>query len=458
MYSFCTESLSVFHLSTYRRAELKELADKISSAHGAHQACLESNELEKYSNGCFEYGVSVRNIKGATLNSKCERLKSTDFWVQQLDKVSSRAREIIAVRNLLIGPAQPFCSDETYEWYVARQAARGTNNHRSHKTGLERAANQVYLMAKAAARKAFERNLTSVFMTLGLDGRFHSSSSLYQGKTFEDGYAVLSKIFKSTLEHLSQYAVRGQDFFGVRCVEVHADGCPHLHVALYIRPDLLPRLKNKLRAIHYQCSTEMGFHFDKYQDKAFQVRSRGSLESYSKSIAYIFKNAYSGRARDRRCLIGALRQRAAISVFGKHQYELVGLNGKSSIIKEISKRRKVRQVENELGLNSKCEDRRTAWLKAISTLVFGRSSKYRLVKENRVNRYGEIVRKTVDVVTDAMSSWDSTNYSLILLAVICNNSRERSWLRKRAGDYSSIDQISCQTIRAPPSLCCLGWI
>lgn len=460
---FCAGKISVFQLSTYPIHLLKRLADDIASAHEAYQGRLVIDEISKYINFDFDFGVNLRAIKGATVISKCERLKCGDFWYQQITKISSRVRENIAVRNQQVGGVQPFCSDETFEHFIERQASRGSTTYKNLQANLERAASQQYLMAKAASRKAFESNLLSVFITLGLDGRFHSSSKLYQGKTFDDGYAKLSLILKSLLEHLSKYSIRGIDFYGVRCVEVHEDGCPHFHINVFIRPDLLSHLKNKLRALHYEHSIEQGQHFDRYEGKIVQVRSRGSIDDYSKSIAYIFKGSYAGRKKDKRLLQAALRQKAVISVYGKHQYELIGMNGKASIIKEVSKRLKVCQVASDLGLPLNRYDRRLTWLNAIGCILFSKAKKYTLIKECVKNRYGETVKRNAGLLLGAPSSQSWVNYSFIILAVICNSSREELFLCVRAGEYSSACRFLHQIIRAPPkhipSLCSssYGW-
>ncbi|MCE5364208.1 replication endonuclease [Pseudomonas anguilliseptica] len=454
MYSFCTENLSIFQLSTYRSSELKELAGKIASTHEMHQVNVQARELADYANSNFDFGVCLRAIKGATLISKCERLKSVDFWYQQLTKISSRARESIAVRSLLVGASQPFCSNETFELYIERQQSRGSKALKNLQRNLERAANQSYLMAKAASQKAFADGFLSVFVTLGLDGRYHSSSSAYLGKTFQDGYLELSAALGSILERLSKVGTRGIDFYGLRCVEVHEDGCPHFHILLLIRPDLLPCITEKIRDLHRVHSVEAGMHFEKYEAKILQVRrAEGDwCESYGKAVAYVFKNSYAGRDTDRQKLIGALRQKAVISTYGKHQYEFIGMNGSASVIRELSKRGEVGQVANELGLSGGSEDRRAKWFKAVGALISGGVKKYRLVKESRLNRYGEHVKRTVGVVVRGSSRHGFTGNSIRLSAVICNSSRERRSLPTRAGEYSFADQFYCQSIRAPPNL------
>lgn len=450
MQFFHTQNLSIFQLSTYDRRLIQALADDIASAHKSYQEKLQSHELSKYVDLEFDFGVVLPSSKASTVSSKCERLKSDEFWYKQLTKISSRARESIAVRSQVVGKLQPYCSDETFTRFTERQASRGYTTKKNNQLNLERSANQIYLMAKTAARKAFANNFLSVFITLSLDGRFHSSSKCYQGKTFDQGYFELSQILRSTLEHLSKAGVRGKDFYGVRCVEVHEDGCPHFHINLFIHPDLYSCLRDKLRAAHYQLSSEMGLHFDKYEDKVIQSRTRGSLETFSQAISYLFKSSYVGRAKDDSLLTAALRQRAVISVYGKHQYELIGMNGKATIIKEVSKQREVRQAANELGINTKDVDRRLVWLKVVDAILFGRVERYSLLKKISQNKFGEITSRTIGVHCLPVCCRNTINYSLIILAVICNSSRERHWLLVRAGVPSSIDLDASHNIRAPP--------
>lgn len=448
-----TNNISVFQLSTYRHEPLRVLAGEIASAHVAIQSKLGAEGLSDYANQAFDFGVTVGGA-GATVASKCERLRCSDFWLRQLVKISSRARETIAVRNQVVGTSQLHCSDETLECFKERQAVRGYITRKNLQDSLERAANQNYVMAKAVAGHAFKSNFVSVFITLGLDGRYHSSSASYQGKSFEDGYAELNSMLKSLLQYLSKFGARGVDFYGIRCVEVHKDGCPHFHVNLYIRDDLLPRLTEKVRGIHRKHSVEMGECFDKSKDKIMRVRSRGSLEDYSRSVAYIFKNSYAGRSKDKNELIDALRQKAVISVYGKHQYELVGMNGRSELIKELSKRIEVDQMLKDLGFAECDDDERSSWLKIVDVVLFGSSDKYSVVKQEIHNCYGEPVKKVVDIATKSSSRWAWRDYFLIIWIVVCNASRYSSWLRAWSGKYISADRVSFHTIRAPP----LVWV
>lgn len=451
MRNFSTKNISVFQLSTYRHEQLRCLAGEIASEHAALQSEIDGEELYVYASQVFDFGVTVGEIR-ATVSSKCERLKCSDFWFKQLVKISSRARETIAVRSQVVGASQLYCSDETFDFYHERQALRGYKARKNLQDSLEQAANQNYLMAKAVACHAFKSNYISVFITLGLDGRYHSSSANYQGKSFENGYAELSRMLKALLQYLSKFGIRGVDFYGVRCVEVHADGCPHFHVNLFVRHDLLPLLIEKLRETHHKHSAEMGECFDKFKDKIVQIRSRGSLEDYCRSIAYIFKNSYAGRSKDRNKLIGALRQKAVISVYGKHQYELVGMSGKSELIKELSRRIKVDQMLKDLGFTAGADGQRASWFKVIGAMLFNASDKYSLVKAVAHNRYGEPVERVVDIVTMSNGRWAWGDYFLIILTVICNGSRYKSWLRAWSGKYASVDRISPNNIRAPPDL------
>ncbi len=449
---FECSDVSIFELSTYRANSIRELADLISSDHESYQSGRELSKLSEYVNFEFDFGVNLRGLRGATVHSKCERLKSSDYWYQQLTKISLKSREDISVRCQLLNDAQPCCSDETFESFLERQALRGIDTFRGHQANLERAACQPYLMAKAAACRAFEANFTSVFMTLGLDASFHSSSDSYTGKTFEDAYAQLSYILKAILDYLSSYGVRGKDFYGVRCVEVHTDGCPHFHVNLYIRPDLLSPLRQRVREMHYRTSSRMGKHFDAFQDEIIKIRQRGSLDSYCNSVAYIFKSSYAGRAQDSHTLVRALRQRAAINAYGKHQYELIGMNGKSELIKELSRRCDPIQVAKDLGCQLRKGDPGSMWLKAMGSLIFGKSNRrYSLRKEARINRYGEMATRTVDLSSQTVWGRNLINYSLIILPVICNSSRDKHLLTAFKLYYRYLFLFAASGIRAPPN-------
>lgn len=382
----CIRDVSVFELSTYTRTQLIDLAARIVSSQQSFLDAATATELADHCAGELEFGIRIG--KGGTVVSRCKRVTDQSFWFRRLSQVASRTRETIAVRSGLVGRADLYCSSESFNDYLVRQSVRSVTTRKKLQRQFERAATQSYLITKAACDRAFDQGHLSVLITLGLDARY--------GHSFADGYKALQKMLDSLLENLSHFGERGVDFYGARCVEVHKDGCPHFHVILYINRSLLPRLKAKLADVHHIQSQAMGTHFDLCSDKILQVRYPKERKLYGEAVSYLFKNSYSGRDKDSKRFERSIRQKAVISIYGKHQYELIGMNGIASILREAPKHLRLGEMSSALGL--KCiEDRYKNWMTIIQGLISGGRNRFKVIRSEMENRYGERVKRITDV-------------------------------------------------------------
>lgn len=442
-------NISIFQLSAYTPKQIRALAGQISASHSNYIAQAQPSERAQHVTRELEFGIRDKIKNDESMESRCLRLFDPDFWFQNLTKISGRAQETIAVRNLVVGPLEPFCSNECFDSYLERQSIRSVRTLKDLQRKIEGAANTNYVITKAACQRAFVSGHLSVLITLGLDGRYHSSSPRYEGRTFDDGYRAIHKMYESILEHLSQYGRRGEDFYGIRCLEVHEDGCPHFHILLYINPNLLERLQQKLRALHYKQSQSMGRYYDIKADEILTVRYPENSDLYGQAISYLFKNSYSARPESHIEFTSSLRQKAVISLYGKRQYEKIGMNGVSTKIKEIAKRKSHKEIASNLNLSIKGKGRSESWLMLVNALISGGAEKYKLVKESRKNKYGESVARVVNVVYESIDPSTQVRNKASFPALMCNYSRytERCcspWT------FYCIDQHSWSNIRAPP--------
>ncbi len=428
MRRLCTREISVFELSTLKASQLRDLASEISDFHAefisqATALCIANHVYKSH-----EFGVSLDSSKDREVEGKCRRLCDPEFWLRRITQVADKARENIAVRSLRLGdPAlglEPYCSDESLSAYLERQSGRSIHSLRRLQREIEKTAHSSYLISKALRERAFAEGYLSVMVTLGVDGRYHSSSPQYEGLVFEDAHAALHGICESLLDGLSRQGVRGVDFYGARCIEVHADGCPHWHMLIYLRPDLLPYLKTRLRLLHYRQSKEMGLHFDSFSERIVQVRETKDFSQYCAAVSYIFKNSYAGRAGDRCQFINAVRQKVAISIHGKRQYDFIGAAGRT-VMRELRRHKGVGGAADDLVVDRGEVNRRERQYTAVKRLINGDVENYRLVKQEGVNRYGERVEKVVGVLfsKDGLEN-DETAY-VCRSGVICNDSSIR---------------------------------
>ena len=428
MRNFSVRDISVCELSTFDTQQLRELAGEIAVSHAANLTQLLPENLNVYVNKAHEFGVSFDGAKGKTIEGKSQRLCDSVFWFGQLRQIADRARECIAARSLRLGDSiaglEPYCSDESLAAYIERQAGRSVVTLQSLRREIEKAAHGNYLMAKALCEQAFAAGHLSILITLGLDGRYHSSSPHYRGFTFDDAHAALNGLLEPLLDGLSRRGTRGVDFLGARCIEVHPDGCPHWHVVIYLRPDLLPYLIKRLRALYCKQSEEMGAYFDLYSDEIVKVREPIELGQYAEAVSYIFKNSYAGRSGSINNFMGALRQKVAISAHGKRQYDFIGMSGSRSVMRELRKRKSVGGVAGDLVLDKNQIDRKERQYSAVKDLVNGGLGSYELIKSFCVNRYGEEVVKVVGV--RFLGGFPGGGGEVLLplcSGVICNDSR-----------------------------------
>ncbi|ENT5105943.1 replication endonuclease [Pseudomonas aeruginosa] len=456
MRKFCIPEISVYELSTFDTGQLKRLSRQIANSHLERIAQASPVSLANHVVKSHEFGVSLDDAKGKTDEGKCQRLCDPAFWFRRLVQIADKARESIAVRNLRLGdPAyglEPYCSDESLKAYLERQSGRSINSLQCLQREIEKAAHSSYLTSKALCERAFAAGHLSVLITLGLDGRFHSSSPQYQGFAFDDAHAALHGIYEPLLDGLSRRGIRGVDFYGARCIEVHADGCPHWHVVIYLRPDLLLYLIERLRGLHYKQSKEMGEHFDAFSGRIVQVQEPTDLARYGAAVSYIFKNSYAGRAGDADQFMAALRQKVAISIQGKRQYDFIGMSGSRSVMRELRKHESVGGVADELVLGRDQDRREERQYSAIKALVNGELDSYRLLKDEGVNCYGEKVTKIIGVCYLGGFSGKEDLAVTRCPGVICNDSRvERCEEDVPVLRPVSVRDFNCWP-RAPPNI------
>lgn len=401
MRQFSDRNISVFELSTFGAERLRKLAGDIADFHTASISHISPASLNAYVNEVHEFGVSLNGARGKTVEGKSQRLCDPSFWLGRLTQIADKTTECIAVRNMRLGDSalglEPYCSDESLKAYIERQAGRSVKSLQSLRREIEKSAHGSYLMSKALCERAFEAGYLSVLITLGLDGRYHSSSPKYQGYTFDDAHAVINKTLEALLDTLSRHGERGSDFYGLRCMEVHSDGCPHSHVILYLREDLLPYLLSRLRALYHKQSEEMGRYFDGYSHEIVKVRTASDKKKYTEAVSYVFKNSYSGRWSSIDGFMSALRQKVAISVHGKRQYDFIGMSGCRSLMRELRRHKSVGGVADDLVLDKRQVNRGERQYSAVKSLIDGGLSSYKVIKGCRINKYGERVYKVIGV-------------------------------------------------------------
>lgn len=396
MYQYTHSLPTLGQLAQYSIDELSELANKIASSHANFISSASPQALSHHAATKHEYGVSIAYKGDKTEFGILTRLSRHSNWLDQLKSLANKSREEISVKSGILGSAkegkQEYCSDESFT--LAKLANRNT----SKKAAI--AANQNYTTVLSYSEAAFEKGFQSIFITLTCPSEFHSSSANYAYKTFEDAHIWLTAFYLSLFGYVSRKAKAGIDFWGVRAVEVHLDGCPHWHILIYATSEVEQLIRNRLRSLYERESTCLKNYYATHHDEIIKTRPPTNYDAYKQAISYVFDNSYAGRGTSQRASVSAMRQRVAISCAGKRQYQLIGIKGASKI-KEL--RRHIKR-DSELGghadnlIVAKTEpNRNRLQLDALKALLFGGLRKYIFVQGTYKNGYGETRVKTSDI-------------------------------------------------------------
>lgn len=385
--------------------ELHSLAHELASQHRRLISGLNEEEARAHAGMVHSYGISPAQNKRTSIAATLQRLSCPVFWRDKINAIADFARETNAARRGQLGSEslglQPYCSDASLEIFMARQLNRFTNDDQSISRYLRMSANDIYLSSLALASTAFKRKYTSVFFTLTLPGSYHSSAKSYEGHSLADGHDRLSQLLSKLIARISRKGECGEDFFGIRSAEVNACGCPHWHVILYCKPVLVKVIQQQLEKLFSDLSPDSYENFIRNRDKVLQVRQAEDFSFYKQGISYVFKNSYAGRNSSSISVIDALRQKVALSMYRKTQYQLIGSKGRKTVFNNLRRFSKkptgLPGVASELALKKGAKERKQRQLSAVIELFEGGAKQYQFIKKCRKNAYGDDVYSIVSV-------------------------------------------------------------
>lgn len=194
-----------------------------------------------------------------------ERLSLADpaTWRRKLRKTGLSAQGLMTSSLAMANENKHYCSDHSVMHYVERKAkeraylakkavrfekADGSTDTISlldvadDKTSADIA--EVYAINKAYEHEAKTLGLDAYFLTLTLPGEFHPSPRRCHGQLNADwntGYgleeagAEIQKMWRSIMREIKK-TPEFLGAFGMKVLEPHKDGCPHLHAMLYLPP------------------------------------------------------------------------------------------------------------------------------------------------------------------------------------------------------------------------------
>ena len=192
-----------------------------------------------------------------------DRLAYSDpaTWRRKLRKTGLFAQGLMTATLAMANNGKHYCSDHTTVHYVERKAKERQYLAKKCVTFEKRDGSQksislleiadqkmsadiaeVYAINKAYEHEAHRLNLDAYFITLTLPGEYHPSPRRCNGGKNEDwtadtgpdrAGAELQKMWRNIMRDIKKIP-EFLGAFGMKVLEPHKDGCPHLHAMLYL--------------------------------------------------------------------------------------------------------------------------------------------------------------------------------------------------------------------------------
>ena len=107
---------------------------------------------------------------------------------------------------------------------------------------------EIITVVKGIEQQAKSDGLVAVFVTLTALPKFHPNpqkgKKSWDGSTPEKGKKWLMGQWVRTRSRLTKIGIQA---VGVRATEAHADGCPHMHLMIWVRPDQVEAVEREFR-------------------------------------------------------------------------------------------------------------------------------------------------------------------------------------------------------------------
>lgn len=402
-------------LSSMDNDQLCHVAARIAKKHYFEQLDLQSDAIHEYVRKTHEYGALVPLAVRNTNDGQMARLRSEYFWREQVNSAADLHREHMAMKGRALGDPlkglMPYCSDETFRLMetrreaidlkmaeFSRQSAGGLRKSIIYSDSQRSKFNQLYLSGKAMAVLGQQRGYVCGLITLTCPPRYHPASPQYDGSSFRDGHEYLNALYRKLFRHLGKTYKANDDYFGIRVVEAHLDGCPHWHIVLFSTEDFFEKLTYKLSTLYISDERPEGYFEDNKSDIlrifSYETRTSTPLSYICKHLAFALQ-----RMKGSENHLDSLRNLYAIRAAGVRQVQLIGANGLSTKLKAL--RRVARSSNVPRHLNSiasglvqppTCVGRENQ-LSGVVKLLDGGLEEIELIRTPTMNRYGEVSLK-----------------------------------------------------------------
>lgn len=203
---------------------------------------------------------------------------------------------------------------------------------------------QNYRQAKAMEKRAESLGYTFAFITLTLPPIYHpnptvSKKNSYQGATPQEASDALNHFWQLIRSNCADRGLRvGEDYFGVRVVEGHADSALHWHILAHIAPKNLALLQEVVSIVERNERTRLaklhGINIKNFKLKwKFEAeRKKNSGKKRAKASSYLFKYLSPDINNKETVANEALR-----SAYGTRAIQWFGLNNKITTFNHLIK-------------------------------------------------------------------------------------------------------------------------
>lgn len=450
------ETLSIDELLENPPAQLMikidQLARLISFNHTNHifKNKADAAALGLHVSTSHEFLVKVTPNRKSTTASLLKRLQDASWWRKKIYGLVFKRREHLAFINKELGynKQDKCCSAYTVELMHLKKLKNDAYLEQqtklylpSIKTGMPVAFNlkeasksssknkfhEVFLTIKSLERIADNSNFQWAFVTFTCPSKFHSNPknktrneiAEYDNRlTFKNGSDYLNgDMFKTFQKRLDKKFKRGRDYFGFKVIEVHDDGCPHMHFLIFFDGAMKSSIESIIGKLYNTDRPE--WYFRTFKDKLIKYGlNRSSVENdphgavkCAAASSYIFNYlafALQHEDSDSKDINYEManRYKCAIRAAGTRQYSFFGV--KSSLTKrralrkvkrlEISPRNlHAKRLADQLYVSKDDPLRLEKQLEASVAFITADSQNIDFVKEVAKNKFGEEVVKIVGI-------------------------------------------------------------
>ena len=400
--------------------ELVRLAHRVADAY--RFSLLSANGIEKkLIINDLPFNIKIKKPKNSTIDSMALRISDKKWWRRQITKLADEKREHIAHLNKELGgksPAQVCCTQRTITMHKERKEktdkflascnkiirSNGSDDIIFNLLEVANGArknrlNELFLDIKALEKIAEENQFGCAFITLTARPEFHSNPKIgrdkYSGASAREANQSLQKDWRSILDALDNIGVdrKSGDYFGFRVVEVHEDGCPHWHIAIFYNKEIgiLEAIEDSIERLY----ADRKDYFANNKREIVRIIEKTNDDTATPSsyiFGYVLK-ALAGEDDDT-----AIKYKCAIRAMGARQYSFFGIKcavGKQRALKRVAKDTDapahIKQLAEQIHPSMDLDDRNESQLAARIHFFENDSDKLSFEKEERNNKYGEVI-------------------------------------------------------------------